>query len=117
MKRAQTPEAIADRAIKLLTTEHAEAGRDRRSQSADGRIVPAPTAPMHVARELVKSLYTESVGLLLRDHRGDFYRYDGECWPELDRQSVRTDAYRWLEDAVYKKAEGMVHEAWNPTRS
>ena len=41
------------------------------------RLVPAPAAPMHVARELVKDLYTESVGLL-RDHRGDFYRYDGK---------------------------------------
>ena len=72
-------------------------------QGGPGRTVPAPAAPMPVARELVKDLYTESVGLVLRYHRGDFYRYEGKCWPEMDRDSLRADAYRWLDDAVYEK--------------
>ena len=88
-------------------------------QGGPGRTVPAPAAPMPVARELVKDLYTESVGLVLRYHRGDFYRYEGKCWPEMDRDSLRADAYRWLEDAVYEKeVKGdIVQEGWNPTRN
>ena len=44
-----------------------------------GRVIPAPTEPMRVARELVADLYTKAVGLTLHDHCGDFYRYNGTC--------------------------------------
>lgn len=88
-------------------------------QSGSGKMVPAPTAPMHVARELVKDLYTKSDRLVLRYHCGDLYHYDGKCWPEMDRDSLREDAYKWLENAVYEKeVKGeIVQEPWNPTRN
>lgn len=64
-------------------------------------IVPPPTSPMSVARELAGALYTNHLGLVLRNHRGDFYRWDGTCWPEIDQRDVRGAAYKWLEHAIY----------------
>ena len=82
------------------------------------RLVPPPTRPMQVARELVSDLYETKTGLVLHDYRGDFYHYDGTCWPEMDARLVRTATYRWLEDAVYEKEtkDGIVSESWDPTR-
>ena len=82
------------------------------------KVVPAPTRPLPVARQLVDDLYTTADGLVLHDHRGDFYQYDGRCWPEIDRRLVRADAYTWLEYAVYWKEtkDGTVLEPWDPTR-
>jgi putative DNA primase/helicase len=68
---------------------------------AGAHVVPAPGQPMRVARELVKALYTLPVGILLRSHRGDFFRWDGTRYSELDRRDVRRAAYEHLEHAVY----------------
>lgn len=84
----------------------------------DSRVVPPPTAPMSVARELLKQNFTHGDGrLVLRAHRGDFYRWDGTCWPEAEARAVRGAAYKWLEDAVYMKIkDGLPEpEPWNPT--
>ena len=57
---------------------------------------------MEVARALVTAQYTTSDRqLTLRDHRGDFYRWDGTCWPDIDKRDIRGAAYRFLEHAVY----------------
>ena len=82
-------------------------------------IVEPPTRPLQVARQMVEGLYTRSQdSLILRDHRGCFHRYDGTCWPEVDRRIVRADAYKWLGDAVYEKASelGVELKPWDPTR-
>ena len=99
--------------IKLLPQLQVLAG-----EASGVRMVPPPTRPMHVARDLVADLYTETVGLTLRDYCGDFYRYNGNCWPEVEGRLVRTDAYRWLEDAVFMKEtkEGLEETPWAPTR-
>ena len=70
------------------------------SDTADRRVSP-PSCPMAVARDLARGLYTNSQGLLLREHRGDFYTWDGTCWSEIDRRDVRGAAYCWLEHATY----------------
>ena len=75
-----------------------------RDQGGTGgaRIVPPPTSPMAVARDLAKALYTDCDGLVvLRDHRGDFYRWNGRCWPEFNKRDIRGAAYHWLEHACY----------------
>jgi putative DNA primase/helicase len=81
-------------------------------------IVPPPTEPMRVARELVKAMFQALTGLVLRDWRRDFYRYDGACWPALESHLVRAETYRWLEQAQYEKVteEGTTLVPWNPTR-
>ncbi len=81
------------------------------------RIVPPPTQPLRVARELVKALYQDPAGLVLRDFRGDFHRYDGTCWPEVDGRLVRAETYQWLEKAVCAtKKNGTTLIPWDPTR-
>lgn len=81
-------------------------------------IAPAPTQPLRVARELVRAMYQHPSGFALRDSRGDFYQYDGACWPELDARLVRATAYGWLEDAVYviEAKSGPALVPWDPTR-
>ena len=51
-------------------------------------VVSAPSHPMAVARELVDALYTTTAGLIVRDHRGDFYRWDATHWPEVDSGAI-----------------------------
>ena len=74
------------------------------------RVVSPPSRPMAVARSLAKALYTDSDGVvLLRDHRGDCYRWTGTCWREIDRRDVRAAAYEWLEHATFDHPKhGMV---------
>jgi len=80
--------------------------------------IPAPTNPMGVARRLARDLYTDDNRLQLRTHRGDFYRYDGTCWPEAEARGVRGAIYEYLDQAVYEKATKAVIEIvpWEPTR-
>ena len=80
------------------------------------RIVPSPTDPMAVSRELVNELYTTPDGLVLRNHRGDFFWWDGRCWPDLDTRDVRATAYQFLEHATFEHPKkGSV--PFKPTRS
>ena len=72
------------------------------SDTSGARVVSSPSKPMPVARDLAQALYTDSDGrVLLRDHRGDFYRWNGTCWREIDKRDVRGAAYGWLEHASY----------------
>jgi len=80
------------------------------SAPAGMRVVPPPSQPMRVARELVKALYTQPDGIVLRSHRGDFYRWDGTRYREIDRRDIRRAAYDYLEDAVYLHPE----QGWLP---
>lgn len=93
-------------------------GNGATNTDQEARIVPPPTNPMGVARELVGERYTHTDGrLVLRSHKGDFYRWDGTCWPEAEARAVRGAAYQWLEDAVYMKVKDGVPEPtpWDPT--
>jgi putative DNA primase/helicase len=67
--------------------------------------VSPPGQPMRVARELVKALYTLPGGIILRSHRGDFYRWDGTRYLEIAHRDVRRGAYDYLEPAVYLHPE------------
>ena len=80
------------------------------------RLGPPPSRPLGVARDLAKALYTDSDGRgWLRDHRGDFYRWNGTCWREIDKRDVRGAAYEWLEHSTYfHKKDGVV--PFDPSR-
>ena len=86
--------------------------------NGEARIVPPPTQPMAVARVLAKALYTTGEQFVLRDHRGDFYRWDETCWPEIEKRDVRAAAYKWLEHACYlvKLNDDIVEVPFSPTR-
>ena len=71
-------------------------------------LLPQPSNPMAVARKLVQDEYTAVSGLTLRNHRGDFFRWDGTCWPETDRLDIRRDVYRYVEHAKYQTDKGEI---------
>ena len=49
-----------------------------------------------------ESLFTDNHHrLLLHDHRGVFFSWDGTCWPERDRRDIRAASYRFLEHAHF----------------
>ena len=78
--------------------------------------VPPPTRPMDVARALVAARYmTKDEQFTLRVHRGIFYRWDGTCWPEVDRRDIRAAAYTFLETAEYMTDDGEM-KPFAPTR-
>jgi hypothetical protein len=64
-------------------------------------VVPAPEDPMAVARAFLEERYKREDDLLLRHHRGSFYRWTGTCWPEDEDQRVKSELYQWLEPALY----------------
>ena len=107
----------AERQIAAAVDAAEEVGDPPPDGDAPGdRLVPAPIRPMAVARALAEACYTGDEGhLLLREHRGAFYTWNGACWTETDRRDVRRDAYQWLEHATYiHPKHGEVR--FNPTR-
>ena len=99
----------------LVESDADEALDDKKPQAAELRVVPAPTNPMAVARDLVADIYTPGDDLVLGHHRGDFYQFDGACWPETEARGIRGAIYKWLEEAVYSKDnQGLV--PYEPTR-
>jgi hypothetical protein len=76
------------------------------ADDADARVVPPPTDPMGVARCFADDRYHDERGCRLIHHRGLFYSWDGMYWPEGEERAVRSDLYRWLEEAFYFKSNG-----------
>ncbi len=85
----------------------------------DRAVVPPPSNPMAVSRELVAERFSDSSTVVLLAWRGGFYRWDGRCWRESPEAAIRTEAYRFLEHAEYKVKGpvGPVRLPWEPTRS
>lgn len=81
------------------------------------RLVPAPTDPMAVARSFAAGFFEEPDGvLLLRHHRGDFYRWTGAYWSQVEPAVIRNRVYGWLETAVFEKttSKGTSRVPWEP---
>jgi putative DNA primase/helicase len=79
-------------------------------------IVPAPTEPVAVARRFVEDRYHDERGCRLIHHHGLFYAWTGTHWPEGEGRAVRSDLYRWLEDAMYRKDNGAGLVPFQPTK-
>jgi len=79
-------------------------------------ILPPPSAPMAVARRLVRDRFVDATGTtVIRAWRGGYSAWDGRCWPDRDIATVRAQAYGYLEHAVYEK-DGELRP-WYPTKS
>lgn len=79
------------------------------------RVLPTPNDPSHVAGRVVNDLYTADTGkVLLRCHRGDFFTWDGTCWPEAETAEIRKSLYAYLKDAVYEQGDKVL--PWMPNR-
>lgn len=69
-------------------------------------VLPPPSNPMAVARRFVEALYMLPPGrLILRTHRGDYFRWDGTHYLEITRDDVHARAYAFVEHAVYVHPE------------
>lgn len=101
--------------------------RDIGSASGDGSgspmVLPPPTAPLEVAREIYKK-WTLGDALTLRHWRGDFVEWGTTQWAEAEAAAVEARIYTILGDAVYlreiKQKEGFSSEQempWNPNRN
>ena len=78
-------------------------------------IVPSPSAPMRVARELLRVRHMHPDGALLRSHRGAFYTWAGTCWKEIATRDIRSFVYDFLEDAEFISDAGALMP-FAPTR-
>lgn len=82
--------------------------------------MPPPDAPLPVARELVRILWTDSGGrLTLRKWRGDWIGYTGRRWALIPAAGLRQAVYVALEQATvtpdHDAPESVELEGWNPT--
>src|SRR4051812_515973 len=84
---------------------------------ADGtdNVLPAPSRPMDVARELVAERYTgPDATLTLRHWRGGWWRWQGPRWGELEQRAMAAAAYEFTETAVYHAGDEL--KPWAPNR-
>jgi putative DNA primase/helicase len=88
------------------------------AQDRQGRVLPPPSDPMAVARELVAAAYLREEQLLLRRWRGGWWTWETTHWRERDEPEVRKVAYAFTELATYyntaKKTPAL--EPWEPNR-
>jgi hypothetical protein len=83
-------------------------------------VLPAPSQPMHVARQLVAEEWTWAGIYTLRRWQGGFYTWTGTYWREVEDSEVSGVLYRKTEHAEYRapaKKPGDEPEAkpWAPT--
>lgn len=79
--------------------------------------MPPRDAPLAVARELTRLLWTDTAGrLTLRRWRGDWIVHTGQRWAVVDAATLRQAAYLSLESATLTAdVPGEDPERWNPT--
>jgi putative DNA primase/helicase len=86
------------------------------AEGADGPVLPAPAAPMKVAREFVGTNYTHHDGLTLRHWRGGWWEWHTTHWTEIEPRAIRAAAYEFTEHAVYWAGKGGKDaKPWTPT--
>jgi putative DNA primase/helicase len=82
----------------------------------EARVLPPPSAPMEVARELVRERYAGTGGALtLRHWRGGWWEWQGPRWMEVEHRAMSSAAYSFTENAVWGGAKGD-DVPWAPNR-
>jgi putative DNA primase/helicase len=82
-------------------------------------MLPPPGNPVGCARALLAEQFSHSERALLVEQGGQFYHWDGKCWPALGDKDVRTRAYRFTEGATYEHstpAGKIEKKGWHPTQ-
>jgi putative DNA primase/helicase len=102
---------------------HARGGRKYRlieeAESEEEPLLPAPGNPMGCARRFVAAQFHHPERSLLIEQGGQFYAWDGTCYPPLDDKDARTKAYHFTEKAEYlhQNPDGTVERRpWQPTQ-
>jgi len=106
----------------IESPERARAPIEREDWPLDNEtpvLLPPPTDPMAVARELVKSAITHVQGLPIWTWwRGDFYQWAKTHWAILPEPTIEQWAYTATEDALYQGVDRKgkpIAERWSPT--
>jgi putative DNA primase/helicase len=107
----------------VVMSDDAELFGRQEIEKAKHRVLPAPSAPMAVARTFAAARYTADDGPAdgaptLRHWRGGWWRWDGPHWTEVEQRTMAAAAYQFTENAVYKRlVKGETVEApWDPNR-
>jgi putative DNA primase/helicase len=73
----------------------------RLDQARDARKVSPPGQPMPNARRFLAAEYDDPDQQLLIHQGGQFYVWDGTCWPTIEDPILRSRLYRWFEKRIY----------------
>lgn len=84
----------------IITQEEVEAARRARA------VVKAPGEPMPNARLFVDSRFNHPVRSLLVFQGGEFYGWNGTCWPSIEDGHLRAQIYEHFENATYIDDKG-----------
>jgi putative DNA primase/helicase len=81
-------------------------------------LLPPPSSPMDVARELVDARYHSDDLLTLRHWRGAWWQWRTCRWVELEQRAMAAAAYRFTERAFYEAEQKgeTVLKPWAPNR-
>jgi putative DNA primase/helicase len=65
-----------------------------------------PGRPYGNAKLFLEARYSHLEHPLLVHQGGEWYRWDGTCWPVFDQGQLRTELYEFFEDAAYPAGDG-----------
>lgn len=82
-------------------------------------VLPSPSNPLPVARIVVDELTDPAGHVLLRKWRGEWWKYVGPHWVEVDPEKVRALLYERFEHSMYVKQRGDDAEMvpWAPDKA
>jgi putative DNA primase/helicase len=66
-----------------------------------------PARPYENAKLFLQARYSHPEHPLLVYQGGEWYRWDGSCWPIFDQGQLRAELYEHFERAVYPDAKGL----------
>ena len=91
---------------------------DESTEPDNVRTPPPLTNPMATARELFGERHHDNGSLMLRHWRGSWMGWERGEWSEVEERTVRADAYRQTEHAVYLHVtkDGEELKPWAPNR-
>jgi putative DNA primase/helicase len=79
--------------------------------------VSPPGEPMPNVRRFLADQFQHPEHVLLVHQGGQFYRWDGKCWPAVEEPILRSHLYRWFERRWYadESRKDPVKRAFAPT--
>jgi putative DNA primase/helicase len=89
---------------------------DRRGDQQTGPpVLPAPNAPMEVAREFARARFQDRAGAPTMKHwRGGWWQWRGARWVEIEQRAMASAAYCFTEHAQYRSQDDL--RPWAPNR-
>lgn len=87
----------------------------------DKNLIEDPS-PLGIANQWLKEKHTDGIYVLLRRHRGKYWKYNNTCYKETENEEVRTQFYSYLENKYYvemketKSGIETVRKAYNPDK-